>query len=153
VLPGIPAFALLLATLWRTDAADSREFCVPARYAIVAAGMLSVGFVGAIVAMQPQFETQLSNRALVQAYESNRTDAAQRLIYVRREPDSADFYTRGKALMLHDVAALQPVFADGPADFFALRDSDLVVLPPVARDRLVQVGKFGPYRLMQEARD
>ena len=115
--------------------------------------ILTIAFAGVILVMRPRFDTQLSHRALVRAYESNRADAGERLIYFAREPISADFYSRGKAFMVHDVAALQPVFADGPADFFALRDSDLVVLPPVARDRLVQVGKFGPYRLMQEARD
>ena len=153
VLPGIPAFALLLATLWRTDDADAREFRVPARYVTAAAVILSVGFVGVLVAMRSPFETQFSNRALVRAYESNRTDAAQRLIYVRTKPDSAVFYSRGKAVLVHDVAALQPVFADGPADFFALRKDDLAALPPTARGRLLQVGEFGHYRLLQETRD
>jgi hypothetical protein len=126
---------------------------VPARHAIAAAGILSVAFVGVIVAMRPQFETQLSNRAMVQAYESKRTDASQRLIYVGKKPDSADFYTRGKAVLVHDTLALKPHFADGPADFFAMRKRDLAALPPDAGERLVQVGEFGPFQLMQEHRD
>jgi 4-amino-4-deoxy-L-arabinose transferase-like glycosyltransferase len=153
VLPGIPAFALLVAALWRTPDADLRQLRVPARHVISAAGILSVGFVGVIVAMRPQFETQFSNRALVRAYESQRTDAGQRLIYVGKKPDSADFYTRGKAVLVHDTVALQPLFTDGPADFFAMRKRDLAALPPAARERLVQVGKFGPFHLMQESRD
>jgi 4-amino-4-deoxy-L-arabinose transferase-like glycosyltransferase len=153
VLPGIPAFALLVAALWRTPDADSRAFRVPARHVLAAALILSVVFVGAIVAMRPQFETQLSNRALVRAYESQRTDGSQRLIYVGKKPDSADFYTRGQAVLVRDTEALKPHLADGPADFFAMRKRDLAALPPDAGERLVKVGKFGAFQLMQERRD
>jgi hypothetical protein len=103
--------------------------------------------------MRPQFETQLSNRALVRAYESQRTDGSQRLIYVGKKPDSADFYTRGQAVLVRDTEALKPHLADGPADFFAMRKRDLAALPPDAGERLVKVGKFGAFQLMQERRD
>jgi len=153
VLPGIPAFALLLATLWRTHAADSRGLRAPVRHVIATAVVLSIGFVGVIFAMRSQFDTELSNRAMVQAYEAKRADVGQRLIYVDRVPDSAAFYTRGKAVLVRDDAALQPLLQDDTADFVALRKRDLAALAPAARERLVAVGKFGIYRLVREPQD
>jgi hypothetical protein len=51
---------------------------------------------------------------------------------------------------VRDNAELVPYLDDPRADFVALRERDLEVLPPAARARLVPVGRFGGYRLLQE---
>lgn len=151
VLPGIPALALLLATLWRAPAADTRAVRAPARHGIAAGFILSVVSVGVILALRPRFETELSHRALVRTYEATRADAGERLIYVAKEPISADFYSHGKAILVPDTAALLPYLADGNPDFIVVRARDLEALPPAARARLVPRGSFGEYQLLQEA--
>ena len=75
VLPGIPAFALLLAAIWHAPASDAREVRSPVRYAMAAGLILSIGFAAVILVLRPRFETGLSQRALVLAYESHRADA------------------------------------------------------------------------------
>ena len=150
VLPGIPAFALLLAALWRTPASGAREVRAPARYATAAGLILSIGFAAVILVMRPRFDAELSQRALVRSYESKRADIGEHLVYVGREPISAEFYSRGKAILVHDNAALVPYLEDAHADFVALRARDLAALSPAVRARLVPIGRFGGYRLMQE---
>jgi len=150
VLPGMAAFALLLATLWRTPAADIRALRAPARHGIAAACILSIVSVGVVLAMRPQFETELSHRTLVRTYEGARTNAGARLIYVAKKPISADFYSHGRAILVPDTAALLPYLADASPDFIVVRARDLEALPPATRARLLPLGAFGEYQLLQE---
>ncbi|MEO8306653.1 MAG: glycosyltransferase family 39 protein [Pseudomonadota bacterium] len=150
VLPGIPAFALLLAAIWRTPAADARMVRVPPRHGIAAAAFLSIVAVGVVAAMGTTFQTQLSQRKLVRTYEAVRASADQRLVYVEKMPISADFYSHGKAILVTDFAGLQRYLTDGTADFVVVRAKGLEALPPDARAHLVDVGSFGGYRLLRE---
>ena len=150
VLPGIPAFALLLATVWRTPAADVRAVRTPARQGIAAAAVLSVLAVGVVVAMGPRFEAELSQRKLVRTYESARASADERLVYIAKMPISAEFYSHGKAILVRDAAGAQPYLSDGTRDFIAVRAHGLEALPPEVRARLMDVGSFGDYRLWRE---
>ena len=150
VLPGLPAFALLLDTLWRVDETDKRDLRKPSRHVINSAVALAIGFVGVTIVMRQQFDTVFSNRALVRAYETRQTGTGQRLVYVEKVPDSAVFYTSGKVVLLTDRTALVPLLDDRTADYFAMSKRDLAALTVVERMRLVEVGTFGTYRLMQE---
>jgi 4-amino-4-deoxy-L-arabinose transferase-like glycosyltransferase len=152
VLPGIPAFALLLATLWRTQDADARAVRSPIRQAIAAGVLVPLAFAGTILAMRPQFSTQLSQRALVREYESRRADETERLIYVTREPISAEFYSHGQAVLVPDAAGLAPYLADGHADFIVIRGRDAEAASLAQRAQLRPIGEFGGYRLLQESR-
>jgi 4-amino-4-deoxy-L-arabinose transferase-like glycosyltransferase len=154
VLPGIPALALLLATLWRQPtAATGAMLRAPARHAIAAGLVLAALAVGVILAMRTRFETELSHRTLVRTYEATRTDAGERLIYLARKPTSADFYSRGRAIQVGDTAALLPYLADDRPDFIVVRARDLTALPPAERTRLLPSGSFGEYRLLREPPD
>ncbi len=152
VLPGLPAFALLLATIWRPVDDDFRGLRPMALAGIAAALGLAVVFVGAILALHVRAETDLSHKALVRTYEAQRAHAGERLIYLGKEPQSAVFYSRGKALVLHDARELEPYLFDRPEDFIVLRRDDLEKLPAEARARLTPLGDFGKYRLLREAR-
>ena len=152
VLPGIPAFALLLAALWRTRPEDARKMRAPVRYLAAVSFVLAGGFVAVILAMRPRFDTELSHRALVRAYESERTNDGERLVYFVREPISAEFYSHGKAVLVRDASALTPYLRDKPVDFIVVRKRDRESLPPTEAARLVTVGSFGGYRLLQEPR-
>jgi 4-amino-4-deoxy-L-arabinose transferase-like glycosyltransferase len=150
VLPGIPAFALLLATVWHTPASDVRTVRMPARLGIAAAAILAIVAVGVMAAMGSRFEAQLSQRRLVRTYEATRTSVDERLVYIAKMPISADFYSHGKAILVRDPAAAQPYLTDGTRDFIVVRSHSAEVLPPEVRAHLTDVGSFGEYRLFRE---
>jgi hypothetical protein len=151
VLPGLPAFALLLGDLWRLHAHDHRTLRPPVRALLIAGLAIPVLFVVGIVVGQDRFARVLSHKALVAIWSAQRANNGERLVYVGRPPPSADFYSRGKAIRVPDVATLAPLLDDPAADFIALRAADLERLPVAARARLVPLGEFGDYRLLHEA--
>jgi hypothetical protein len=150
VLPGLPAFALLLAVLWRPVDDEARALRRPVRFAIAAGIVLACVFVWAILAMRPRFENEFSQLALVHAYEAQRDHSGERLIYFGPAPSSAEFYTQGKAITVRDTATLLPYLADSDADFIAMRGQALAALPIEVRSRLSPVGRFAEYQLLRE---
>ncbi len=151
VLPGLPAFALLLGDLWRVHAHDDRIVRPPVRALLVAGVAIPVLFVVGIAVGQDRFERALSHKALVAIWASQRANNGERLVYVGRPPPSADFYSRGRAIRVPDIATLAPLLDDPAADFIALRAADLERLPEATRARLFPLGEFGDYRLLHEA--
>ena len=138
VLPGMPAFALLLCEFWRPGAGDGRAL----RPAVQTDGGLRHGllvvFVGVVVTQRQRFDEDLSHRALVRTYETTRAGEGDRLVYVGQRPISAEFYARGKAVKVEDAAALTAFLASPGRDFFAVRESDLRTWP--------EAGPCGPGR-------
>ena len=151
VLPGLPAFALLLTEFWRPHAGDTRTL----RFAVklMAAGGIGLllVFVGVLVSQRHRFDVDLSHRALVAKYEAARAGTGDRLVYVGQRPISAEFYAGGKAVKVADVNALAEYRATPNADFFAVRESDLRAWTDADRAGLVDLGKYGGYRLLREA--
>src|SRR5262249_47031617 len=82
VLPGLPAFALLVAELWQPQERAGKSVR-PGLLAAIGgclAGLLATVVV--LIVMHGEFETQRSHKALVAAYEAHRTGGPERLIYV-----------------------------------------------------------------------
>jgi 4-amino-4-deoxy-L-arabinose transferase-like glycosyltransferase len=150
VLPGLPAFALLLGELWRPVAGDPRRLRPAVRLVIAAALVLPVVMVAAIVTQRHRFEYVLSHKALVELYDTRRGSPAERLIYLGQRPVSAEFYARGKLVKIPDTAALAPYLDDAIPDFLVFRARDLDALPAATRARLGPLGDFGEYRLLRE---
>jgi 4-amino-4-deoxy-L-arabinose transferase-like glycosyltransferase len=150
VLPGLPAFALLVGELGG-PAPDEPGTLRPAVRALVAAGsVLPLLFVAGIATQRARLESEHSQLALVRTWQSLRTGPGQRLVYAGAPPPSADFYSRGAVAHVADVAALAPILEDPAADFIALREGDLTRLPAATRFRLEPLGEFGDYRLLRE---
>ena len=154
VLPGMPAFALLLCEFWRPAAAPSSASARALRPAVmlmVACGIgLLVVFVAVIASQRQRFDVDLSHRALVRTYLTTRASEADRLVFVGQRPISAEFYARGKAVKVEDMRALASYRASPEADFFAVREADLRNWTDADRAGLVDLGKFGEYRLLRE---
>jgi len=151
VLPAMPAFALLVAALWRPAAGVAKPLRNDVRHMVVAGVVLCLLLVGALISQQRRFEVELSHKALLRAYAGSRTSAAQRLIYVGTRPYSAEFYSAGRAVRVADVAALRPYLDDPTPDFIVLQARDAASLPDALRARLERVGDFGDYTLLREA--
>ena len=150
VLPGIPAFALLVGELWRPATGDPRTLRPAVRLMIAGALLLPVAMVVAVVTQRHRFEYVLSHKALVELYETRRGSPTERLIYVGQRPVSAEFYARGRMVKVPDTASLAPYLDDAISDFLVFRAKDLDALPAATRERLVPLGDFGEYRLLRE---
>jgi 4-amino-4-deoxy-L-arabinose transferase-like glycosyltransferase len=157
VLPGLPAFALIVGDRWRPGsgahdgAPASRELRPAVRRALVAGAAVPAIFVAAIVVLHGQLETERSQKALVRDYAQARTSAESRLVYFPQRPHSAEFYSRGTAKKAPDKAALRAYLDDATTDFFAIREPDVAALPDVDRARLEDIGTYGEFRLLREA--
>jgi 4-amino-4-deoxy-L-arabinose transferase-like glycosyltransferase len=152
VLPGLPAFALLLGELWRPGATGTgaRRLRPAVRVMLVACAVVAVAFAGGIGAMSPRFEVARSHKALVLAYDTARGDASAALVYVGDPPMSAEFYGHGSPRHVSDVAALRPLLAGATQTFFAVRAREAAHLPADIDARLAPVGDFGGYRLFRK---
>jgi 4-amino-4-deoxy-L-arabinose transferase-like glycosyltransferase len=149
VLPGLPAFALLAGDLWQPRG-DNGALRPTVRALLIAGMAVPALFVAGILVAQDRFATALSHKALVASWAAQRANAGERLVYVGRPPPSADFYARGRAIAVPDVATLAPLLDDPAADYIALRSADLARLPEATRARLLPLGEFGDYRLLHE---
>ena len=150
VLPGLPAFALLI-TFGPVVQPAPRVLDRAEKRALAASLVLALAFVIVLVTQQARIDRDFTQRALVRAYEAQRTDARQRLVYLGDEPVSAEFYSSGKAQHVPDGRALAPFLSDAPSDFFAMRQDDAARLEPADRARLVAIGGFGKFGLFREA--
>jgi 4-amino-4-deoxy-L-arabinose transferase-like glycosyltransferase len=154
VLPGLPAVALLLGEFWRPRGghppASEHALRFAVRLMLVGGVGLLVVFAGVLASQQHRFDAELSHRALVRLYESTRANAGDRLVYVGQRPISAEFYAAGKAVKVADAKALAAYRTTPNADFFAVREVELRAWSAVERGGLVELGRFGDYRLLRE---
>jgi 4-amino-4-deoxy-L-arabinose transferase-like glycosyltransferase len=151
VLPGLPAFALLLGEWWHPAVADPRSLRPAVRTMLAGGCALLAVFVGILVTQQQKFDVELSHRALVRMYESTRAGTSDRLIYVGQRPISGEFYSGGKSVKAANVSALAAYRASPNADFFAVRASELATWSEAERAGLLPLGEYGEYRLLREA--
>jgi 4-amino-4-deoxy-L-arabinose transferase-like glycosyltransferase len=148
LLPGLPAFALLVTEFWQPRAEDPRPLR-PVVALLLAGGIgLLVAF-GALLAMQDRFLSPLSGRALVQRYEALRTGPSETLVFVGRRPASAEFYSRGTAAKVADASDPALSEAAGQTRFFAVPTSDLQGPPDLVPPTWDRVGLFGDFALFR----
>jgi len=150
VLPGLPALALLVADAWRPVAADARSLRATVRHVLVTGIAICTLFAVTVAVLHGRMENELSSKALVRSFASQRTNSGQRLVYMTQQPVSALFYSRGVATKVADASGLAPYLADPPADFYAMREHDAAGLSACVRGRLEPLGAFGEYRLFRE---
>ena len=151
VLPGMPAFALLLCEFWRPVPADSRAPRVAVRLMLGCGAGLLLVFLLVLVTQRDRFDVELSHRALVRTYKATRTSEGDTLVYVGQRPISAEFYAGGKAVKVEGPDALVSYRASPNLDFFAVRDGDLRLWTDAQRAGLVEIGAYGSYRLLRES--
>jgi 4-amino-4-deoxy-L-arabinose transferase-like glycosyltransferase len=146
VLPGLPAFALLVAEAWST-AGDENGRGVSTKIsglAIPVLIMLGVLFV------LPRVAPDHSHKALVAQYASQRDSNAQQLVYLATAPLSAEFYARGQLAIAASAADLGRFLSDGHRNFYVLTQSQLDALPDL-RGRLAPVSRSGKYVLLRDS--
>ncbi len=149
VLPGLPAFALLVS-FGPFAAAPPRALDRAERRGLVAAILIAAAFAVAVVALHDRVDRDYAQRRLVRAFVALRGDSGARLLYFGDVPVSAEFYSEGRAQRAGDLPALAAFLSDPRLDFVAMRESDAAHLAPDQRLRLAEVGRFGEFDLYRE---
>jgi 4-amino-4-deoxy-L-arabinose transferase-like glycosyltransferase len=149
VLPGLPAAAILLVQLW-IDARGPKPDDAARRIVTVAGGLVLVVGAGAVALamVAPSAIASKSHKALAQAAEAAAPDATLNVLGKRRF--SADFYTRGEAVTLPDIAAVEAMLDNGRRDALSIRAGGVAALSPEILGRLERVGRYGRHVLYVE---
>ena len=112
---------------------------------------MPVSFLGLVIAYQfpgifPDSEVYKSQKSLVEAY---RQQAApdERLIYLKENAYSAQFYLHGKVLELAGPEVLQSRLSNSTHDFYVLRAKIAEGLPETVKAQLEPVKSYGMYIL------
>ncbi len=150
VLPGLPAFALVIAAFGPfaggavrvIDRAERRAFAFSIGAILV--------LVGALATQQARIDRDFAQRGLVRAFEARRDDPGARLVYIGDVPVSAVFYTGGKVEHMVNAVGMTAYLADPHRDFFAVRKADLAAIPEALRARVTPVASFDEFELLAE---
>lgn len=156
VLPALPAFAVLVG--WVLDAVHRRTpldlevwYLRPRALAGVVF-VVPLGFSVAAATLLQHMGSRNSQRELISVFESQPHLPHDKLLYVGKQPYSAEFYTEGAAERLEDKP--EEIFShldDSDRDYFAIYLKALDRVPHELLDRTEEVGRFGKFSLRREA--
>jgi len=146
VLPGLPAFALLVAETWNAVGDRQRGGAATKISSLAIPALMTLGVLFVI----PRFAPDHSHNALVAQYKALRASDAAQLVYVNEAPQSAEFYASGKVVTVKSMADLDPYLGDNKRDFYALTQEQLGERPDLRR-RLTAVNRYGRHVLLVEA--
>jgi 4-amino-4-deoxy-L-arabinose transferase-like glycosyltransferase len=146
VLPGIPAFALLVAEAWES-VGDKRLNGLSTKIAALVvpiAGILALAFV------MPRVAHDYTHKALISEYLARRANDSQRLVYFKEAPQSAEFYARGNVATADTIADFERIVDQRRGDFFVIKASELDEEPQL-KPRLTLIGQYGKFLFMRNA--
>ena len=149
VLPGIPAFALLLAKLFQLRQEDRP---VPTAWCLLwtASAMLLVFTLALTIVSLGYGVSVRSQKELVTAFQESRRDKNSQLVYLFKRPCSAQFYSDGMAGVAATTGEADSFSGNGAIDYFAVRASLLERIPPSFLDRVSVLGLINRYYLLRE---
>jgi 4-amino-4-deoxy-L-arabinose transferase-like glycosyltransferase len=146
VLPGIPAFALLIADAWESIG-DKGLNGLSTK---IAALLVPIAGIVALSLVMPRVAHDYTHKALVADYLARRTNDSQRLVYFSEAPQSAYFYARGNVTTADTAAAFEQIVDERPGDFFVIKSSELDDEPRL-KPRLTLIGQYGKFLFMRNA--
>ena len=149
VLPGLPAFALLLTELLVTFWQDQ-----PINKYIVAPGLLIPLVFLFALPIVINVANKNSQKYIVIQYQQSCGEGGEesdcQLFYVFNRPYSAEFYSGGKAQQV-EMHEISPLLEDGRRNYFVIRTDDIKEFPPEIASKLNQVYEYSAYTLFSEA--
>ena len=158
VLPGLPAFALLTACLVQTNQTPDRLaddlWFMHSRLSVVLALVVPFGFTVIAFWALPAIGIERSHKTVAEYFDQRNQDGKGALIYARRMPHSADFYTRGHAKKLEREFNAEELLAyihDENENYYVIYQEDVVRFPEEIFALIRKVHDFGRYSLYQEA--
>lgn len=154
VLPGLPAFALLMAEFRRAEITQDSGADAAAKgrgwlYSLIELTTPVIVVLVIFLAI-PHISEKKSHKNLVARYEALRATTASQLFYLSHRPYSAEFYSRGTAKKVGTTDEAMIFSNNTEQNFFTARAGDIEKLPRDLRARLEPVGKYGDYKLFRE---
>ena len=136
ILPGLPAFSLLVATIWRPDGSVTSRLI--SKIAIIISALFVVCVFLLFLGLIPFNKSQ---HLLIEAYRASAGNGAH-LAYLFSRPYSAQFYSGGKALLLDKVVGDEEIFQNQQIDYVAIRPGSIKRLPESIVARLEKRGEY-----------
>jgi 4-amino-4-deoxy-L-arabinose transferase-like glycosyltransferase len=146
VLPGIPAFALLVAEFWERVGDKG----VNGASTKIAALFVPVGGILFLALVSPRVAHDYTHKALVADYLTRRASVSQRLVYFEEAPQYAYFYARGNVTTVDTIAEFERIVDERSGDFFVIKASELDDEPRL-KPRLTAIGQYGKFLFMRSA--
>lgn len=122
VLPGLPAFALLVASTWSRWATASRV-----AHGFTVLGLVVPAAFAGVVLFAPHMAARYSDQALIQQHATS----PERVVYLFERPDSGAWYTQGRARRLRDTAAAQSLVQSGTDELLLVPEQKLGLAEPL----------------------
>jgi 4-amino-4-deoxy-L-arabinose transferase-like glycosyltransferase len=149
VLPGLPAFSILMAMgLIRAGAFSDKANRV-AWLTALSGAIVPVLFLAG-VAIWSLVPYKHSQKILAFRFQALRPNASCRLVYLYDRPYSAEFYAGAAAVLMTDPRALGPYLKDHTQDFFAFKKRHIEDIPAGCREQLTLLGIFDGYMLFRK---
>lgn len=136
-LPGLVGFGLLTAEAWQVRAS------VAPRGRLAGLGLvMPVALAAVVLLIWPAVGFQ-SQKALLAAYQQDQAAQPPPLVYYRQRPYSAEFYSRGRAQRIDDLATLEAHLAQPSLQYVATASDTFRGMPEHLRQHLQQVMTAG----------
>ncbi len=143
VLPGIPAFSLLLGEIIN-NYKDEKHM----RRQVISAGLLLPVCFAAVVVFARPLQVVKCQKEVVEGYYKDRPSPASKLVYLFNKPYSAGFYSGGKAILAPNLKDAKKFLQTGAPAFFVFQKGNK--LPEYLQDRLNIVHEYGKFQLLEE---
>lgn len=140
VLPGLPAFALLTAEFIKSPARGETVHSSVGKLQWASTFMLSLFGLALVIVSLGYGPAGKSQKELIVSYEKNRLRQEGPLVYLFKRPYSAEFYSRGKALLAQDLTAAEALLQNDTVDYFVIRERDLSRLPAAFHSQTINLG-------------
>jgi 4-amino-4-deoxy-L-arabinose transferase-like glycosyltransferase len=147
VLPGLPAFALILSEMlnnYKNPSGYRRLAWQCIAIAIITPTVFCLGLLflpSAIVEKKTQ-------KGIVSHYLDLRPALTSKLIYIGSRPYSAEFYSQGKAQLATTPENIRSYLIDNQQDIFVIRKNSLGNLPEDVKANLSRIGEYGEYQML-----
>ena len=146
VLPGIPAFALLLAELLKS----AKNSSPPAKFRwspFPIALVTPVVFTLLLLFFPSVLVLGKTQKDEVASYLTVSPEPTSKLIYFGDRPYSAEFYSRGIAQVAMDQQMLEQFLDEDQKNYFLIKKIDHAHLSTQITTKLVKINDFGQYQL------
>ncbi len=143
VLPGLPAFAMLVARFW-SGIAETSLWRRSLKYHTL---IVPLGATLGILIVVPRLAPTFTQQDIAARYVAARASPAEAIVYYREAPHSAEFYLRGKTKTAATREDLARHLAAPGRNFFVVKQNELDELPDL-RAATEEVARSGRYRLL-----
>lgn len=151
VLPGIPAFAMLVAQIWpqQNNALQAVQENRPQILAKVAISMAILFSLTLLIMSTNLIPNRKCQKELIKVYQALHAPEAK-LVYLYKRPYSAQFYSQGEAILINNLSETEKFFQNKQRDYFVIRKKQLHQLTDQFSAKVENLGHYNGYYLLIE---